>query len=323
MNKAQSKALFKVLGIILAWFSLPILGLLLLFITTQSSTIQQSLLVIGKDSDIGLLTLNALLGIILILLIIILTSRVRRISYFFHLRIGFFIGLGIYGIMLIAGLAINITQKVTLDDPNSCSTPRQQYFAHSAAIVPIETDLGTGTGFAVNSNTTILTANHVIKEASSITANYSTGDVKMTILETAPQYDLALLAVDKPIDAFFRLSESYSTTDEVYAYGYPSSSLTAGPPSLSAGIISRVVDLASLRMTAQDVADGLEVIQTDAAINPGSSGGPLIGKCGVVGIISFISDTNQLHEYLGSVSEQNIGFAISSKTAMTAFPQLK
>lgn len=209
MNKAQSKALFKVLGIILAWLSLPILGLLLLFITTQSSTIQQSLLIIGEDSSVGILPLNALLGIILILLLIIITNKVRTKSYFFHLRIGLFIGLGIYGIMLISGLAINVIQTATIDDPGSCSTPRQQYFAHSAAIVPIETNLGTGTGFAVNSNTTILTANHVIEEASSITANYSTGDIKMTILETAPQYDLALLSIDKPTDAFFSLSEAY------------------------------------------------------------------------------------------------------------------
>ncbi|MNJ00678.1 hypothetical protein D3C73_1600810 [compost metagenome] len=47
----------------------------------------------------------------------------------------------------------------------------------------------------------------------------------------------------------------------------------------------------------------------------------MIGKCGVVGIVSFISDTNELHQYLGAVSEQNIGFAVSSKTAKLAFPQ--
>ena len=319
--KAKSKVIFKILGITLAWLSLPIIGILLLFITTQSSTIQQSLLILGRNSDIAILTLNALLGIILILLLIILTSKVRKKSYFFHLRIGLFIGLGIYVIMLITGLTMSVTQTATWNNPGTCSTPRQQYLAHGAAIVPIATDLGTGTGFAVNNNTTVLTAYHVVDGATSITANYSAGEVKMEIIETAPQYDLALLKIDKPTDSFFSLSESYATADDVYAYGYPGNSLTAGPPSLSTGIISRVVDLASLRMTSQDAADGLEIIQTDAAINPGNSGGPLIGSCGVVGVVSFISDTSELHQYLGSVSEQNIGFAISSKTAKKAFSQ--
>lgn len=319
--KKKSKILLKIVGITFAWLSLPIIGLLLLFITTQSSTIQQSLLILGANSDIAILSLNGLLGIILILLLIILTSKVRKKSYFFHLRIGLFIGLSIYGIMLIAGLTASVTQMTTLDTPGICSNPRQQYISHGSAIVPIATNIGTGTGFAVNDNNTVLTAYHVVKDATSINANYSAGGVKMSIIDTAPQYDLALLRIDKPTGAFFSLSESYATSDEVYAYGYPSNSLTAGPPSLSTGIISRVIDIASLRMTSQNAADGLEIIQTDAAINPGNSGGPLIGSCGVVGIVSFISDTNELNEYLGSVSEQNIGFAISSKTANKAFSQ--
>lgn len=320
--KAKSKLIFKIIGTTLAWLSLPVIGLSLLSITTQSSTIQQSLLAPGRSSDIALLTLNGLLGVILILLLIIFTSKVRKKSYFSHIRIGLFIGLGIYGLMLITGLTTNFTQTATLNEPGSCSTPRQQYLAHGAAIVPIATDLGTGTGFAVNNNNTVLTAYHVVEGASSIAANYSSGKVKMTVIETAPQYDLALLRIEKPTGSFLSLSTSYTTTDDVYAYGYPGNSLTAGPPSVSTGIISRVIDLASLRMTSQDAANGLEIIQTDAAINPGNSGGPLIGSCGVVGIVSFISDTSKLHQYVGSVSEQNIGFAISSKTANAAFSQL-
>ncbi len=320
-STAKFKVIYKIISISLAWISLPILGILLLYITTQSSTIQRSLLISSENIDIAILTLNGLLGIILVLLVIIFTSKVRKKSYFFHLRIGLFIGLGIYGLILMTGIVSNISQSAIADKPGTCSTPRQQYFAHGAAVVPIATDLGTGSGFAVHNNTTILTAYHVVEGASTITANYSAGEVKMTLIEAAPQYDLALLKIEKPTDSFFTLSDSYETSDEVYAYGYPGSTISAGPPSISKGIISRVVDLASLRMTSQDAAEGLEVLQTDAAINPGNSGGPLIGSCGVVGIVSFISDTSELHQYIGSVSEQNIGFAISSKTAKTAFSQ--
>lgn len=320
--KTKSGKSLKVIGIVFAWLSIPVIGLLLLLITTYSSTIQQSLMALGKNSDIGLVALNGLLGIILILLLILITNKVRKKSYFFHLRIGLFIGLGIYSLILIFGLAMNFNSTSSRNDPGVCTTPRQQFNAHGTAIVPIATNLGTGTGFAVNNNTTVLTAYHVVEGADSITANYSAGKVKIEIIDTAPQYDLALLKLDEPTDSFFTLSESYTTADEVYAYGYPGNSLSAGPPSLTTGIISRVIDLASLRMTSQDAANGLEIIQTDAAINPGNSGGPLIGSCGVVGIVSFISDTSNLHQYVGSVSEQNIGFAISAKTAKTAFPQL-
>lgn len=52
--QAKSKVIFKILGITFAWLSLPVIGLLLLFITTQSSTIQQSLLNLGKNSDIAI-----------------------------------------------------------------------------------------------------------------------------------------------------------------------------------------------------------------------------------------------------------------------------
>lgn len=320
----KSKTIFKVLGVIFAWVSLPIIGLLLLLITSQSSTIRHSLLVLGENSDIGIASLNGLLGIILVLLLIILTNKVRKKSYFFHLRIGLFIGLGIYTFILVVGIIMNMSPAApsTVESaPIVCTTPRQQYITHGSAIVPIATEAGSGTGFAVNNKSTILTAYHVIEGAKTIRANYSSGEVKMKVIDTAPQYDLALLRIDKPVSSFFSLSESYSTADEVYAYGYPGNSLTAGPPSLSTGIISRVIDLASLRMTSKEAASGLEIIQTDAAINPGNSGGPLIGKCGVVGIVSFISDRNNLRLYIGSVSEQNIGFAISAKTANKAFSE--
>lgn len=318
--KAKEKTSMKVIGIALAWMSVPIIGLLLLFITIQGSTIKQSLLALGQNSDIAIATLTGLLGIILILLLILFTNNVRKKSYFFHLRIGLFIGLGIFAIVLVSGIAMNLSPKNS-NDSATCTTALEKFNSQGSAIVPVSTNLGSGTGFAVSSTTTILTAYHVIKDANTITANYSSGAVTMSVIETAPQYDLALLKIDKPTSTFFNLSNSYAQADEVYAYGYPGNSLTAGPPSLSTGIISRILDLASLRMTTQDATDGLELIQTDAAINPGNSGGPLIGRCGVVGIISFISDTSDLHRYLGSVSEQNIGFAISSKTAKLAFPK--
>jgi len=220
--------------------------------------------------------------------------------------------------------AWQLVQQNIMSSPgtaNVCSSPRQQFNYNSAAVVPIETNLGYGTGFAVLNQTTILTAYHVIEGSSSIKANYASGSIGMTVIDTAPQYDLALLTVDEPTGAYFTLSHNYMAGDEVLAYGYPGNALSAGAPSLSGGIVSRELTTEDLRMTSSDIPSGLVIIQTDAAINPGNSGGPLIGSCGVIGIVSFTSDTGRMSEYFGSVSEQNIGFAISAKTAKSAFPK--
>lgn len=319
MNNNKAKSFKTAALVVLAWISVPLLGILLLIITTQSSTIHKSLFSLGGTQDINIASLNGLLGVILVLLLIILTSSIRKRAYFFHLRIGLWIGLGIYGLTLLASIATNINEGSSVAANDVCTSPKNQYMQYGSAVVPILTDTGSGTGFAVKDNNTVLTAYHVIEGATSIKAAYSAGEVKMAVIETAPQYDLALLRIERPTDSFFSLSEAYETGDDVSAYGYPGNALSAGPPSLSKGIVSRVVDLANIRLTAQDAPDGLEVIQTDAAINPGNSGGPLIGSCGVIGIVSFVSDTSQLSDYVGSVSEQNIGFAVSSKTAIKAF----
>jgi len=312
----------RILSIIAAWTALPFLGILLLVLTTQSSIIPGTLQSTDNDVDISLTALNGLLGIILILLLIVLTNGIRSKKFFYHLRIGLFIGLCLYSIILSFGIYTGIDRPSwAVNTPDECTTARQHYIQNGGAIVPIQTNLGSGTGFAVKDGHTILTAYHVVEGATTIEANYSAGSVGMSVIDTAPQYDLALLEIDKPTDASFTLSDTYTDGDEVYAYGHPSNSLSAGPPSLSTGIVSRNIDLASLRMSYPEAADGLEVIQTDAAINPGNSGGPLIGRCGVIGVVSFVSDTSALHEYFGSVSEQNIGFAISAKTAIVAFPE--
>jgi S1-C subfamily serine protease len=72
-------------------------------------------------------------------------------------------------------------------------------------------------------------------------------------------------------------------------------------------------------MTSTDSPEGFEIIQTDAAINPGNSGGPLIGKCGVVGVVVAISDTSELSDYIGAVSEQGIGYVVSAKSVASKF----
>jgi S1-C subfamily serine protease len=187
-----------------------------------------------------------------------------------------------------------------------------------AATVPIATNLGTGTGFAIDAHGSILTAYHVIDGAKTIYENNENGEKPAyTILKTSPDHDLALLHLDKETPSFLSLDTNYQTSDPVYAVGYPGNTFTAGQASVSTGIVSRVVETADIRLSSADVPADLSFVQTDAAVNPGNSGGALIDKCGVAGVVDAISDSGDLHQYNLPVSEQNISYAISSKTVKT------
>jgi S1-C subfamily serine protease len=218
----------------------------------------------------------------------------------------------------IAGVLVANFDSVSTTS-TKCTNTKNQFTYRQSAVVPIQTDLGSGTGFAVKADGTILTANHVIEGATTIKANFSSGTVKLNVIKTAPEYDLALLKMDQETPVFFNLTSQYKMADTVYAYGYPANSLSAGPPSISEGIISRILTVADLRMTSSNSPEGFEVIQTDAAINPGNSGGPLIGRCGVIGVVIAISDTSELSEYIGAVSEQGIGYVVSAQSVASKF----
>jgi len=319
-EKSKKSILRRVMTVAAAWACVALLGVLLFALTSlTSSSIIEDL----ESNDYGyrFLLLSGVFGILFIVVLLQAIWKTRRRLYSKHFIIGLWIGVGIYTLLLAIGvsgvLVANSDSGSTIS--TKCSNTKDQFTYRQSAVVPIQTNLGTGTGFAVAADGTIITANHVIEGASTIEANFSSGTVKLKVVKTAPEYDLALLKMDQATPVFFNLTSQYKTADTVYAYGYPANSLSAGPPSISEGVISRVLTVADLRMTNSDSPEGFEVIQTDAAINPGNSGGPLIGKCGVVGVVVAISDTSQLSEYIGAVSEQGIGYVVSAKSVALKF----
>jgi S1-C subfamily serine protease len=318
----KNKPYRKLAAIVVAW-TLTILSAGVFFALSMFL----AAVIIGEyeqDIDVArIFVVAALIGLLVLGTIISALWRARKRTFVMHLLVGLWISVaGYFTILVVGGVAVaslNYSQTSPLSTTQVCSTPLQQLQRSNDAIVPIQTDLGSGTGFSVDAEGTVLTAYHVIAEAKQIVANYSTGPVGLSVINFSEVDDIAILKLETPTKTFLPLSTSYEVGDAVLAYGYPGNSLMAGPPTVTTGIVSRALSTQDVRMSDPSFPDGFEIVQTDAAINPGNSGGPLIGKCGVVGVISSLSDASRLSEYIGIASERGIGYAISSRTAVDRF----
>jgi S1-C subfamily serine protease len=164
---------------------------------------------------------------------------------------------------------------------------------------------GTGAGVIVNAMGTILTALHVVEDADSITVGYTDGTRSpATIAAADPDNDIATLVPDTLPETVVPavLGGGVEVGTPVYAVGHP----LGLPGSLSAGVVSALD-----RDVRVDGGRRLEnLIQIDAAVNPGNSGGPLLNAAGqVVGIVTGLANPNEESLFVG------IGFAVPISTA--------
>lgn len=165
---------------------------------------------------------------------------------------------------------------------------------------------GTGSGFIIDPRGLILTNNHVVEEAESIRVTLADGrSFEASVQGRDPLTDLALLRITEPVQNLpvVRLGDSDAVRvgDWVVAIGSPFG-LTS---SVSVGILSA-------RARELGVGPYDDFLQTDAAINFGNSGGPLLNLRGeVIGINTAI---------VGGAS--GIGFAVPSNMARRLLPEL-
>ena len=183
------------------------------------------------------------------------------------------------------------------------------------------TQLGSGSGFLIDQEGHIVTNNHVIQEGDRVRVNFQNGEsVEAEILGTNPGNDLALLKVD---------SAAVAGIDPV-ALGDSSQALPGqlaiaiGSPfgldgSVTVGVISGVG-----RTLDSDLARPIAgVLQTDALIGPGNSGGPLLNSSGeVLGINTAIQVSRGALDFR-SVGGSSIGFAVPVNTLTDLLPRLK
>ncbi|MCH7475321.1 MAG: trypsin-like peptidase domain-containing protein [Gemmatimonadetes bacterium] len=163
---------------------------------------------------------------------------------------------------------------------------------------------GLGSGVLVSNNGEVLTAAHVVQSAERVMVQFTTGErIAARVLGSVPSADLALLRLEhRPsgvVPATLGNSDSVEVGDQVLVIGSPlgvSHTLTVG----------HVSGRRQLNRTMGAVFQA-ELLQTDAAINQGNSGGPMFNMAGeVIGIVSHIISQSGGSEGLGFVVTSNM-----------------
>jgi S1-C subfamily serine protease len=176
-----------------------------------------------------------------------------------------------------------------------------------------EVPQGSGSGFIWDETGFVVTNFHVIQNASSAhVILYDQTSYAAQIVGTSPEHDLAVLKINPPAGVHLvpipvGTSNDLQVGQTVFAIGNP----FGLDQTLTSGVIS------ALRRTITGVAgnDIEDVIQTDAAVNPGNSGGPLLDSAGrLVGVTTAI--------YAPSGAWSGIGFAIPVDTANRVVPDI-
>ncbi|MDT0350298.1 S1C family serine protease [Pseudonocardia charpentierae] len=167
------------------------------------------------------------------------------------------------------------------------------------------TETGLGSGVVVNAGGAVLTALHVVDGATQIQVDFADGTrAAAQVTASRPEHDVAVLAVDRLPEVVVPavLAGPPPVGGTVFAVGNP----LGLQRSLTAGVVS-----ANDRTITPPRGPALQgLIQFDAAVNPGNSGGPLLNGAGqVVGIVTALANPANQDFFVG------VGFAVPITTA--------
>ena len=179
-----------------------------------------------------------------------------------------------------------------------------------------------GSGFIINADGLIVTNEHVANpNAKTIMVTLPNGSsYKADILGSDELADLALLKISSDTTEFpfveFAPTEDLMVGEWAIAMGNPFGLFSDGQPTVTVGVISATKR--DFRPDPQEPRVYIDMIQTDAAINRGNSGGPLVNSNGeVIGVNTFIFTGGTSNGFVG------LGFAIPSERVQKIIEQLK
>lgn len=174
-----------------------------------------------------------------------------------------------------------------------------------------KTEVAFGTGVVITDTGVILTSLHIVAGAAQVQVVFADGtESDALVIVSQPENDLAvlrpLLIPDDLVPATLAGSAALQVGDEVVAVGNPFGISN----SLSAGVVSGLGRNYRSPKTGETL---MNLIQFDAAVNPGNSGGPLLNRDGeVVGIVTALLNPTEQEVFIG------IGFAVPIETAAGA-----
>jgi putative serine protease PepD len=191
------------------------------------------------------------------------------------------------------------------------------YAAASPAVVSVRTPVGSGTGFLIDTQGTIVTNAHVAGRSKHVTVRFGQDGRSLDgrVKGVDASVDLAVVLIDpsgmpkgvKPLQ--LADSRTVQVGDTAIAIG--------NPFGLDRTATEGIVSALGREIRAPNGFQIDSVIQTDAPINPGNSGGPLLDDAGhVIGVNSQIATA-------GSGGNVGVGFAVPSNTVRQVVPQLE
>ena len=198
------------------------------------------------------------------------------------------------------------------------------YSTFSPGVVSIRTTTAQGSGWVYSADGYIVTNNHVVTGETSVEIDFADGTkVFGKVVGTDSYSDLAVIKVDVPAAELHPLplgdSDTLQVGQTVIAIG--------NPFGLSGTMTTGIISALGRSLPSTTTANGggyfsnADVIQTDTALNPGNSGGPLLNLNGqVIGINSAIQTVSSTAS--GEPVNSGIGFAISINTVKRVIPTL-
>ena len=236
------------------------------------------------------------------------------------------IGLGAAALSVFEPDSKTIVRQVTVGSSQPVAAQglsvAQIYARASKAVVEISAASGTnfdgsqsqaqGSGFVYDQDGNIVTNQHVVAGASAIRVSFWNGAAyEATLVGSDPSTDIAVIHVKAPRSLLepLRLDDSSAVNvgDAVLAFG--------SPFGLEGTVTSGIVSALHREMTAPNNFTITDTIQTDAAINHGNSGGPLLDRRGrVIGVNAQIESE--------SGGSEGVGFAIPANTVRSIADQL-
>jgi len=214
-------------------------------------------------------------------------------------------------------VGINVTEVREYRDPWGQMFGNDPFFRHFFGDRTFKQEVkGLGSGFIISADGYILTNDHVAGNAKEITITMTNGEkYKAELVGTDALIDIALLKIDGKNLPYIKLGNSDDVIigEWVIAMGNPFGLFEiADKPTVTVGVVSAV----GLNLRPEQGRFYRGMIQTDAAINSGNSGGPLLNALGeAIGVNSVIFTPNQ-----GSVG---VGFAIPINKVKNIIDELK